>query len=47
LPIDVNENNVTILTDGIAYLLETNVEKIVLGYYYRRKRIQEKYVSFM
>ncbi len=43
LPVDVNENNVTILTDGIAYLFETNVEKIVLGYYYKRKEIQEKY----
>ena len=43
LPVDVNENNVTILVDGIAYLLETDTEKLVLGYYYRRKRIQEKY----
>ncbi len=43
LPIDVNENNVTILVDGIAYLFETNMEKLVLGYYYRRKKIQEKY----
>ena len=43
LPVDVNENNVTILVDGVAYLFETNTEKLVLGYYYRRKRIQEKY----
>jgi len=43
LPVDVNEDNVTVLVDGIAYLFETNIEKIVLGYYYRRKRIQEKY----
>ena len=43
LPIDVNENNVTMLVDGIAYLFETNIEKLVLGYYYRRKKIQEKY----
>ncbi len=42
LPVDVNENNVTILVDGVAYLFETNTEKLVLGYY-RRKRIQEKY----
>ena len=43
LPVDVNENNVTILADGVAYLFETYMEKLVLGYYYRRKRIQEKY----
>ena len=43
LSIDVNENNVTILVDGVAYLFETNTEKLVLGYYYRRKRIQERY----
>jgi len=43
LSVDVNENNVTILVDGVAYLFETNTEKLVLGYYYRRKRIQEKY----
>jgi len=43
LPIDVNENNVTMLVDGIAYLFETNVKKLVLGYYYRRQRIQQKY----
>ncbi len=43
LPVDVNENNVTVLVEGIAYLFETSMEKLVLGYYYRRKRIQEKY----
>ena len=43
LSIDVNENNVTILIDGVAYLFETDMEKLVLGYYYRRKRIQERY----
>ncbi len=43
LPVDVNENNVTMLVDGVAYLFETNAEKLVLGYYYRRKRIQERY----
>jgi len=43
LPVDVNENNITMLVDGIAYLFETNTEKLVLGYYYRRKRIQERY----
>mgnify|MGYP000188546429 CR=1 FL=1 len=43
LPVDVNENNVTILVDGVAYLFETNTERLVLGYYYRRKRIQKRY----
>jgi len=43
LPVDVNENNVTVLVDGNAYLFETDMEKLVLGYYYRRKRLQERY----
>ncbi len=43
LPVDVNENNVTILIDGYAYILETGMEKLVLGYYYRRRRVQERY----
>jgi len=43
LSIDVNENNVTILINGTTFLFETNTEKLVLGYYYRRKKIQEKY----
>ena len=43
LPVDVNENNVTTIVDGVAYLFETGTEKLVLGYYYRRKRIQERY----
>lgn len=43
IPVDVNENNVTILVDGVAYLFETGMEKLVLGYYYRRKRVQERY----
>ena len=43
LPVDVNENNVTILLDGVAHLFETNTEKLVLGYYYRRKKVQKKY----
>jgi len=42
LPVDVNENNVTVLVDSNAYLLETDVKDITLGYYYRRKRIQER-----
>jgi len=43
LPVDINENSVALLVDGVAYLFETDVEKLVLGYYYRRRRIQEKY----
>ena len=43
LPVDVNENNVTVLVDDAAYLFETDTGKLVLGYYYRRKRIQERY----
>ncbi|ACL10572.1 IS element ISDka1 orfB, putative transposase [Desulfurococcus amylolyticus 1221n] len=43
IPVDVNENNVTALIDGSVYLFETNTGRIVLGYYYRRKRVQEKY----
>jgi len=42
LPIDVNENNVTVLVDGAAYLLETDVKRITLDYALRRKRIQER-----
>ncbi|MCD6357881.1 MAG: transposase [Thermoproteales archaeon] len=43
VPIDVNENSVAVLVDGVAYLFETGMQKLVLGYYYRRKRIQGKY----
>ena len=43
LPVDVNENNITIMVDGIAYLFETNMKELVIGYYYRRKKIQERY----
>jgi len=43
ITIDVNENSVAVLVDGRVYLFETNMEKIVLGYYYRRRRVQEKY----
>jgi len=43
LSVDVNENNVTMLVDGTAYLLETDVRKIVLGYAERRRRVQERH----
>jgi len=42
LSVDVNENNVTMLVDGTAYLLETDIKRITLGYAERRKRIQER-----
>ena len=45
LPVDVNENNVTMLVDNIAYTFETSTKKLVLGYLYRRKGIQERYVK--
>ena len=31
------------MIDNIAYSFETDMEKLVLGYYYRRKSLQEKY----
>jgi IS605 OrfB family transposase len=40
---DVNEDVEAVLIDGIVYLLETNLSRITLGYYYRRKRVQERY----
>jgi len=43
ISVDVNENNVAMLADGAAYLLETNTKDIVLGYYYRKKKVQKKY----
>jgi len=43
ITVDVNENHVAVLVDGGIYLFETGVRDIVLGYYYRRKRVQEKY----
>jgi len=41
--VDVNEDVEAVLIDGIVYLLETNLSRITLGYYYRRKRVQERY----
>jgi IS605 OrfB family transposase len=43
ISVDVNENHVAVLIDGGVYLFETGFRDIVLGYYYRRKRIQERY----
>ena len=42
-PVDVNENNITMLVDEVAFLFETDMVRIILGYYYRKKRIQERY----
>jgi len=41
--VDVNENNLTALIDNRAYLFQTDMKSVVLGYYYRRKLIQERY----
>nr|WP_216082444.1 IS200/IS605 family accessory protein TnpB-related protein [Pyrococcus abyssi]QFN51290.1 IS200/IS605 family transposase [Pyrococcus abyssi] len=43
IPIDVNEDNVTALIDFKPVIFETNQKKITLGYYYRRKKVQEKW----
>ncbi|WP_432518321.1 RNA-guided endonuclease InsQ/TnpB family protein [Saccharolobus islandicus] len=39
IPVDLNENSVSVLVDGKPMLLETNTKKITLGYEYRRKAI--------
>ena len=41
--VDVNEDNVTALIDGVAYLFETGVKEMTLGYHYRIKSVQERY----
>jgi IS605 OrfB family transposase len=46
ISVDVNENHAAVLVDGKAYLFKTDFRDIILGYYYRRKRIQEKYDKF-
>jgi IS605 OrfB family transposase len=43
ITVDVNEDAEAVLIDRIVYLLETNLSEVTLGYYYRRKRVQEKY----
>ena len=43
ISVDVNENHVAVVVDDRVYLFETGFKDIVLGYYYRRKRIQERY----
>jgi len=43
ISVDVNENHVAVLVDDKVYLFETGFRDMVLGYYYRRKRVQERY----
>jgi IS605 OrfB family transposase len=43
ISVDANENHVAVLIDGEVYLFETGFRDMVLGYYYRRKRVQERY----
>jgi transposase, IS605 OrfB family, central region len=43
ITVDVNEDAEAVLVDGVVYLLETDLSRVTLGYYYRRKRVQEKY----
>jgi len=43
ITVDVNESSEAVLIDGVVYLLETDLSEVTLGYYYRRKRVQEKY----
>ncbi len=45
ITVDVNEDAEAVLIDGIVYLFETGLSRVTLGYYYRRKRVQEKYDS--
>jgi IS605 OrfB family transposase len=43
--VDVNEDAEAVLIDGIVYLFETGLSRVTLGYYYRRRSVQEKYDS--
>jgi IS605 OrfB family transposase len=43
ITVDVNEDAEAVLIDGIVYLLETDLSRVTLGYYYRRRSVQEKY----
>ena len=43
ISVDVNEDNVAVLVDFTPIIFETEQKKITLGYYYRRKRVQEKW----
>ncbi|WP_338077993.1 transposase [Acidianus infernus] len=39
IPVDLNENSVSVLVDGKPLLLETNTRMITLGYEYKRRSI--------
>jgi len=41
--VDVNEDAEAVLIDGVVYLFETDLSRITLGYYYRRKSVHERY----
>ena len=43
ISVDVNENHVAVLVDDKVFFFETGFRVIVLGYYYRRMRVQEKH----
>jgi len=43
ITVDVNENAEAVLIDGVVYLFETGLSRVTLGYYYRRKSVQERY----
>jgi len=43
ITVDVNENAEAVLIDGVVYLFETGLSRVTLGYYYRRRSVQEKY----
>ncbi|MFP3263859.1 MAG: hypothetical protein RXQ62_05470 [Nitrososphaeria archaeon] len=42
ITVGVNEDAEAALVDGVVHLLETDMSKVTLGYYYRRKRVQGK-----
>ena len=39
IPVDLNENHVSVLVDNKPVLVETNTKRITLGYEYRRRKI--------
>ena len=43
ITVDVNEDAEAVLIDGLVYLFETDLSRITLGYYYRRKSVHERY----
>jgi len=43
ITVDVNEDAEAVLIDGLVYLFETDLSRVTLGYYYRRKSVHERY----